>query len=307
VDSDLVNPAGTGEHGRISFVGAGPGAADLLTLRGASRLGAADIVVWASSLVPADLLDHARPGATIHDSAAMTLEDVLTVYEDHPGAAIVRLHSGDPSLYGAIQEQIDWCHDHHRPFEIVPGVSSLSAAAAAVGRELTIPTVSQSVVVTRLPNRTSASMPPTESIAAYAATGCSLAVFLSAARPRALAAALLAPGSRYTAETPAAIVVRATWSDEVVVRTTVGHLAADLEATGATTTVLVLVGPFLEGPAPRSHLYSPTFAHSFRKRSAPGSTAGRPAAGKAALRRGAPRTRREPTPPGGSDLPTLPG
>ncbi len=170
MDTILVNPAGTGGQGLISFVGAGPGAADLLTLRGASRLGAADIVVWASSLVPADLLDHAQPGATIHDSAGMTLEDVLAVYEDHPGAAIVRLHSGDPSLYGAIQEQIDWCHDHDRPFEIVPGVSSLSAAAAAVGRELTIPTVSQSVVVTRLANRTSASMPAAANHSAVSST-----------------------------------------------------------------------------------------------------------------------------------------
>ena len=261
----------------ISFVGAGPGAADLITLRGAQRLSAADVVIWASSLVPEALLTHACPGVEIHDSAAMTLEDVLAVYDRRPDAAIVRLHSGDPALYGAIQEQIDWCLAQGREFEIVPGVSSLTAAAAAVGRELTIPQVAQSVVVTRLAGRTTASMPPRESVAAFAAIGATTAVFLSAARPAQLQAELLGPTSAYTPETPAAIVVRASWPDEQVVPTTVGRLAQDLAATGATTTVLVLVGPALAGPASRSHLYSPEFAHGFRRRSHPGSTAGRPA------------------------------
>jgi precorrin-4/cobalt-precorrin-4 C11-methyltransferase len=270
-------PGVEGAAGRISFVGAGPGAADLVTLRGAARLGGADIVIWASSLVPAELLQHARPGADVRDSAAMTLEDVLAVYETNPGAAIVRLHSGDPSLYGALQEQVDWCLARGRPYEIVPGVSSLGAAAAAVGRELTVPQVAQSVVVTRLASRTARSVPPAETIGAFAATGCTMAVFLSAARPERLAQELLAPPSRYTADTPAAIVVRATWPDEQVVVTTVGRLAADVRSTGASTTVLVLVGPALEGAAPRSHLYSPEFAHAHRRRSLPGTTAGRPA------------------------------
>jgi precorrin-4/cobalt-precorrin-4 C11-methyltransferase len=261
----------------ISFVGAGPGAADLITLRGRDRLAAADVVIWASSLVPAALLDHCSPGAVVHDSASMTLEDVLAVYaEAGPDAAVVRLHSGDPSVYGAIQEQIDWCVAEGRDFEIVPGVSSLGAAAALVGRELTIPRLSQSVVLTRLAGRTSASMPERETIAAFAAIGCTMAVFLSAARPVELQEELL---TGYPPETPAAIVVRASWPDERVVRTTVGDLAADLRATGATTTVLVLVGPALGGDdaAPRSHLYSPAYAHTFRRRSAPGTTVGRPA------------------------------
>ncbi|MDQ1429003.1 MAG: precorrin-4/cobalt-precorrin-4 C11-methyltransferase [Acidimicrobiaceae bacterium] len=261
----------------ISFVGAGPGAADLITLRGAQRLGAADVVIWASSLVPEALLDHAGPAAEIHDSATMTLEDVLATYQRHRGAAIVRLHSGDAGIYGAIQEQIDWCVAHERDFEIVPGVSSLAAAAAAIGRELTIPKVAQSVVVTRLGGRTGASMPPRESVAAFAAIGATTAVFLSAARPGELQRELLGATSAYTADTPAAIVVRASWPDEQVVATTVGHLAEDLAATGATMTVLVLVGPALEGLAARSHLYSPAFAHRFRRRSTPGTTVGRPA------------------------------
>jgi precorrin-4/cobalt-precorrin-4 C11-methyltransferase len=269
----------------ISFVGAGPGAADLITLRGRDRLAAADVVVWASSLVPEALLVHARAGAAVHDSAAMTLEDVLAVYASAgPDAAVVRLHSGDPSVYGAIGEQIDWCVANERDFEIVPGVSSLAAAAAAVGRELTRPGVAQSVVLTRLAGRTAASMPAGESVAAFAAHGTTMAVFLSAARPTELAGELLAAGSGYRPETPAAIVHRASWPDERVVMTTVGRLAADLADLGARTTVLVLVGPALAagggaadgGPA-RSHLYSPGFAHMFRRRSLPGTTAGRPA------------------------------
>jgi len=267
----------------ISFVGAGPGAADLITLRGRDRLAAADVVVWASSLVPEALLDHARPGAEVHDSAGMTLEDVLGVYGAHPSAAIVRLHSGDPSIYGALQEQVDWCVARERDFEIVPGVSSLAAAAAAVGRELTIPGVAQSVVLTRLAGRTAASMPARESVAAFATHGTTMAVFLSAARPGSLQDELLAEGTGYGPDTSAAIVVRASWPDEVVVRTTVGRLAEDLAATGARTTVLVLVGPALGGTAVggggggrRSHLYEPGFAHLFRRRSRRGSTTGRP-------------------------------
>ncbi len=259
----------------ISFVGAGPGAADLLTLRGRDRLAEADVVVWASSLVPEAVLAHARH-AVVHDSASMTLEDVLGVYAQNPDAAIVRLHSGDPSVYGAVQEQIDWCVANGRDFEIVPGVSSLGAAGAALGRELTVPRVAQSVVLTRLGGRTAATMPSRESVAAFAAHGATMAVFLSAARPEELQAELLAPGTGYTADTPAAIVVRASWPDQQVVVTTVGALAADLAATGARTTVLVVVGPALAGAAPRSRLYSPDHAHRFRRRSLPGTTVGRP-------------------------------
>lgn len=261
----------------ISFVGAGPGAPDLITLRGRDRLAAADVVIWASSLVPEAVLDHCARTAVVHDSAAMTLEDVLAVYAAAPEARIVRLHSGDPSIYGAIQEQIDWCLEHERDFEIVPGVSSLAAAAAAVGRELTVPKVAQSVVLTRVPGRTAASMPAGERIEAFAATGATMALFLSASRPAELQESLLAPASAFTPDTPAAIVVRASWPDEQVVATTVGQLAADVKATGATTTVLVLVGGALAGAAERSHLYSPAFAHKFRRRSAPGTTIGRPA------------------------------
>jgi precorrin-4/cobalt-precorrin-4 C11-methyltransferase len=265
----------------ISFVGAGPGAPDLITLRGAARLAKAEVVVWASSLVPEVILEHCRPEVEVHDSATMTLEDVLDVYATHDETTpIVRLHSGDPAVYGAIAEQMDWCLAEGRSFEIVPGVSSVGAAAAALERELTLPGVSQSVVLTRLAGRTSASMPPKEGVAAFAPHGATMAVFLSAARPDELAAELLAPGSGYGPDTPAAIVVRASWPDEQVVRTTVARLADDLRATGATMTALVLVGEALaERPVlQRSHLYEPAFSTAYRLRSSAGSTQGRPSA-----------------------------
>jgi precorrin-4/cobalt-precorrin-4 C11-methyltransferase len=265
----------------ISFVGAGPGATDLITLRGAERLRQADVVIWASSLVPEALLDHCGSPVEVHDSATMTLEDVTGVFDRYAeGVRIVRLHSGDPAVYGAIGEQIDWCVAHARSWEIVPGVSSVSAASAVLGRELTQPGVAQSVVLTRLAGKTSASMRSGESVAALATHGATMAVFLSAARPDELASELLAPGSGYGPDTPAAIVVRATWPDEKIVRTTVGNLASDLKATGTTLTVLVLVGDVLaDHPvARRSHLYSPTHTTTYRLRSQPGSTAGRPSA-----------------------------
>jgi precorrin-4/cobalt-precorrin-4 C11-methyltransferase len=268
----------------ISFVGAGPGAADLITLRGAARLARADVVVWASSLVPDVVLGHCRPGVELHDSATMTLEDVLDVYGAHQEtAAIVRLHSGDPAIYGAIAEQMDWCRAEGRSFEVVPGVSSVGAAAAALARELTVPGVSQSVVLTRLAGRTAASMPGAEGVAAFAPHGATMAVFLSAARPDELTAELLGPGSGYGPDTPAAIVVRASWPDEQVVRTTVARLAADLRATGATMTALVLVGEALaDRPVrQRSHLYEPGYTTAYRLRSTEGSTRGRPSARRA--------------------------
>lgn len=259
----------------ISFVGAGPGAPDLITLRGAQRLGAADVVVWASSLVPDALLRHCREGVEVHDSAVMTLEDVIGVYAAHDESArIVRLHSGDPSVYGAIQEQLDWCVANGRSVEIVPGVTSVAAAAAALGRELTIPSLSQSLVLTRLGGRTSASMRPGEGVAAFAPAGVTMAVFLSGARPDELQAELL---TGYDPSTPAAVLSRVSWPDEQIVRTTVGEVADAIRSTSASRTVLVLVGDVLaDVPVPaRSHLYAPGHTTTFRSRSVPGSTTGR--------------------------------
>ena len=265
----------------ISFVGAGPGAEDLITLRGAERLSRASVVIWASSLVPEALLAHCGPGVEVHDSATMTLEDVLDVYGSRREAdRVVRLHSGDPSIYGAIGEQIDWCLENGRSWEVVPGVTSVSAASALLGRELTQPGVSQSVVLTRLAGRTAASMPSGEGPAAFSVHGSTMAVFLSAARPDELEAELLASGSAYGPGTPAAIVIRATWPDERVIMTTVGELSRSLKAAGSTLTVLVLIGEALaaKSVARRSHLYAPEYTTTYRLRSKPGTTTGRPSA-----------------------------
>jgi precorrin-4/cobalt-precorrin-4 C11-methyltransferase len=206
----------------------------------------------------------------------MTFEDVVAVYAAHPGATIVRLHSGDLALYSALQEQVDWCLAQEREFEIVPGVGSLAAASAAVARELTVPAVAQSVVATRLPGRTAASMPPGETVAGFAAHRTTMAVYLSAARARQLQEELLGGGAGYPPDTPAAVVVRASWPDERVLLTTVGDLAETMLADGARVTVLVLVGEALAGAAPRCLLYDPRYAHGHRRRSTPGTTTGRP-------------------------------
>jgi precorrin-4/cobalt-precorrin-4 C11-methyltransferase len=175
-----------------------------------------------------------------------------------------------------VQEQIDWCLAHDRAFEIVPGVGSLAAASAALARELTVPAVAQSVIATRLPGRTAASMPDRETVAGFARHGTTMAVYLSGARPEQLRDELRAGGEGYADDTPAAVVVRATWPDEQVVLTTVGELPDAVRATEARITVLVLVGPALAGAAPRCRLYDPAYAHGHRRRSAPGSTVGRP-------------------------------
>lgn len=251
--------------GLISFVGAGPGAPDLLTLRAADRLATADVVIWASSLVPTEVLEHCRDDVELHDSAGMTLEDVLSVYTAHPDAAIVRLHSGDVSLYSALTEQITWCTSHHRAFEIVPGVGSLAAAAAAAGVELTAPEVAQSAVLTRLG-------PAGESVAGFARHGTTMAIYLSAGRPAALREELLAG---YPPQTPAVVVAKASWPDEVVITTTVDGLSDALTTSGIRTAALVLVGAVLSGAGARSRLYDPSYSHGCRRRSLPGTTTGR--------------------------------
>lgn len=249
---------------KVWFVGAGPGAADLLTFRGAEAIAAADVVVWAASLVNAEVLAHARPNAEIVDSSRLALEQVLALYERarDEGLVVARLQSGDPAFYGAMQEQIDACERLGLDWEIVPGVSSLGAAAAALGRELTIPEVAQSVILTRLASRTP--MPAGESVRAFAAHRTTLALFLSAARPRELQQELLAGG--YPPETPCAIAYRVSWPDELVIRCRLDELAERIRQAKIHKTTLVLVGGALAASGTRSHLYHPNFAHEFRNR-----------------------------------------
>lgn len=247
---------------KVWFVGAGPGAPDLLTFRAAAVIGAADIVVYAGSLVNAAVLTHARPGAEVYDSSGLTLEAVLALYrralDEH--LVVARLHSGDPAIYGATHEQIAFCEAAGLECEVVPGVSSLGASAAVVGRELTVPEVAQSVVLTRLGGRTP--MPDRETVRSFAAHGTTMAIFLSAARPGELQHELEAG---YPPDTPCVVVVRATWPDERVLRCPLSDLARSIREAGVHKTALVLVGPALAASGTRSNLYDPAFGHEYRR------------------------------------------
>jgi precorrin-4 C11-methyltransferase len=249
--------------GKVWFVGAGPGAPDLLTVRGARLIGEADVVVWARSLVHEGVLEHARPDAEVFESTTIPLEGVRALYERavEEDLMVARVHSGDPSLYGAVMEQIELCEEIGLDWEMVPGVSSLGAAAAAIGRELTVPEVSQSVILTRRASRTP--MPEGEDIKSFAEHGTTMAIFLSAAKPRALQEDLIAGG--YAPETPCAVVYRASWPDEQAIECPLESLADSIRRAGFTRQTLILVGPSLAAGGTRSHLYSPGFSHMFRR------------------------------------------
>jgi precorrin-4 C11-methyltransferase len=249
--------------GKVWFIGAGPGAPDLLTIRGSRLIGEADVVIWARSLVHEGVLAHARADAEIVESTTIPLEGVRKLYERavDEDLEVARVHSGDPSLYGAVMEQIEVCEEVGLDWEIVPGVSSLGAAAAAVGRELTVPEVSQSVILTRRASRTP--MPAGEEIRSFAEHGTTMAIFLSAAKPRALQEELLEGG--YAPETPCVVVYRASWPDESVIECRLEDLAGRIREAGFTRQALIIVGPGLGAGGTRSHLYSPAFSHMFRK------------------------------------------
>lgn len=249
--------------GKIWFVGAGPGAADLLTLRAARVIGEADVIIWASSLVMAEAItDNARADAEILDSLTLTLEEVCEVYDraKADGLGVARVHSGDPALWGATGEQIERCDERGLDWEIVPGVSSLAAAAAVLGRELTVPEVAQSVILTRL--ATATPMPNNEDVREFARHGTTMALFLSAKRGKRLQSELLAGG--YAEDTPCAVVYRASWPDEAVYTCTLDTLGATLREAKLTRHTLVLVGRALTAGGTRSHLYAPDFSHAFR-------------------------------------------
>lgn len=247
----------------VHFVGAGPGAPDLITLRGAALLRRADVIIYAGSLVNPALLDMARADCRIYNSAEMTLEQVLAVMEDaeKQGGDVVRLHTGDPCLYGAIREQMDALDERRIPWDDTPGVSSFCGAAASLGAEYTLPGISQSVIITRMAGRTP--VPERERLERLAEHGASMAVFLSAGMLEQVQAALLRGG--YERETPAAIVYRATWPDERIVRCTVGTLAEAGAAADIRKTAMILVGGFLGREYDRSRLYDPAFTTAFRK------------------------------------------
>ena len=250
----------------ITFVGAGPGAEDLITVRGQRLLQSADIVIYAGSLVNPGLLSLCRDECEIYNSAKMTLEEVMEVMErgEKEKKEIVRLHTGDPCLYGAIREQMDELDRCGISYEVCPGVSSFCGAAAALEAEYTLPGISQSVVITRMAGRTP--VPEKESIRSFAAHQSTMVIFLSTGMLRQLSEELIRGG--YPADTPAAIVYKATWPEEKVLWCTVADLAETAEAENVTKTALIVVGRVLDGEYERSKLYDPLFTTEFRKASA---------------------------------------
>jgi precorrin-4/cobalt-precorrin-4 C11-methyltransferase len=253
------------ERGRVSFVGAGPGAADLITLRGARRIGEADVVIWAASLVmPEMVTEHARPDAELVDSSQITHDDVLALYRRAADErlAVARVHSGDPSLWGAVQEQYDAAEALGLEVEIVPGVSAFGAAAAVAGRELTIPEVAQAVVLCRLEGGKTP-MPERERVREFARHGTTMAIFLSAARSAQLVDELRAGG--YPDDTPVVVAYRTSWPDELTVRCRLDEVAEVCRERKLWRQTLFLVGPALDAAGTRSHLYHAGHFHTFRK------------------------------------------
>ena len=247
----------------IHFVGAGCGAADLITVRGKALLEGADVIIYAGSLVNPALLDYKKAGCRVYDSAKMTLEEVLAVMfeAEEKGLDTVRLHTGDPCLYGAIREQMDQLDQRGVPYDYCPGVSAFSGAAAALKMEYTLPEVSQSVVITRMAGRTP--VPERESVRSFAAHGATMVLFLSTGLLEATQAELTAGG--YGPDTPAAIVYKASWPDERTCLCTVGTLAQCARENHITKTALIIVGDAVKQSGyARSRLYDPTFTTEFR-------------------------------------------
>ena len=245
----------------VYFLGAGPGDPELITIKGMRLLKRADAVIHAGSLVNPDLLDLS-PRAELIDSAPLCLDDIVEamVTRARAGKLVVRLHSGDPSLYGAIKEQMARLCSEGIGYEVIPGVTSLSAAAAALGSELTVPGVSQTVIITRAEGRTP--VPESEDIAAMAAHGATMAVFLSAGLAAEVQKKLLAG---YRPETPVAVVQNASRSGQKILRTTVAGMAADVAAAGIDRTAIILVGEALAQAGDESLLYKKGFTHGYRE------------------------------------------
>lgn len=247
----------------IHFVGAGCGAPDLITLRGAELLRRAETVIYTGSLVNPALLGFCGPKCAVYNSAELTLAQVFSIMKENRDRELVRLHTGDPSLYGTIREQIDLLREEDISYDITPGVSSFCGAAAAVGGEYTLPGVSQSVIITRMEGRTA--VPERENIASLAAHGASMVIFLSAGMLDGLQEQLLK--GAYTETTPAALVYKVSWPEERVVHCPLGRLAEAGREYGIRKTALVLVGDFLGDSYERSKLYDPAFSTEYREAS----------------------------------------
>ncbi len=247
----------------VHFVGSGSGAADLITVRGAKLLGEADVIIYAGSLVNPELLKYKKDECTVYNSAEMTLDEILFVMEEseRKGKTTVRLHTGDPSIFGAVKEQFIGLEKLGIEYDVCPGVSSLFGAASSLKIEYTLPDVSQSVIITRMEGKTP--VPEKEKISLLASHNATMVIFLSAAMIEELAQELIKGG--YSSETPAAIVYKATWDDEIKIVSTIGNLAMEAKNKGITKTALIIVGEVLKKEGEKSFLYNPEFTTEFRK------------------------------------------
>ncbi|GAA0787075.1 precorrin-4 C(11)-methyltransferase [Hathewaya limosa] len=247
----------------IYFIGAGPGDVDLITVKGRNTLAKADIVIYAGSLVSPEHLKFCKDGVEKYNSASMTLEEVIEVMlkGEKEGKIIVRLHTGDPSIYGAIKEQMDELDKHGDiKYEVIPGVSSCMAAAAAIKKEFTLPSITQTVILTRVEGRTP--VPETEDLENLARIGASMAIFLSISMIEKVVAKLR---KGYGKNVPIAIVERATWEDQRVIYGTLDDIAEKVHEAGITKCAQILVGDFIDCEYDKSKLYDKTFTHMFRE------------------------------------------
>ncbi|WP_312503425.1 precorrin-4 C(11)-methyltransferase [Lacrimispora sp.] len=248
----------------VHIVGAGPGAPDLITVRGKELLERADVIIYAGSLVNPALLEYRKAQCQVYDSAKMTLEEVIAVMAEaeREGKMTVRLHTGDPCIYGAIREQMDELEERGIPYDVCPGVSSFCGAASSLKMEYTLPKVTQSVIITRMAGRTP--VPERESIASFAAHGATMVIFLSTGMLDQLSEELIKGG--YLPDTPAAIVYKATWEDEKTISCTVESLNASARRENIKKTALILVGNAVaQNGYERSKLYDPVFTTEYRK------------------------------------------
>ncbi len=248
----------------VFIIGAGPGDPDLITVKGAKILSDADVVVYAGSLVNPELLEYCKNGAQIYNSAVMTLDEIIALIKEAnaAGKKVARVHTGDPSLYGAVQEQMDRLREEGIPFTVIPGVSSFLAAAAAIPCELTLPGVSQTVILTRVEGRTP--VPPGEKLAALAAHGATMCIFLSVHMVEHVVAELISGG--YPECTPVIVAEKASWPEEKILRGTLKDIAVKVKEAGVTKTALIMVGKAFNSVYSPSRLYSGDFTHGFRRR-----------------------------------------
>ena len=251
---------------KVVFIGAGPGDPDLITVKGKKELDLADVVVYAGSLVNRNLLADLKEGVECHDSASLTLDETIDIMVPaaQAGKKVVRLHTGDPSLYGAIQEQMAALREQNVDYEVIPGVTAAFAAAASIRQELTLPGVSQTVILTRIEGRTP--VPEREKLSKIAAIGATTCLYLSVGMMEKVVAELLA--GAFKPETPVAVVSRASWVDEMIVEGTLADIAEKVGAAGLTRQALIIVGESLAartaGVKEKSKLYDASFAHGYR-------------------------------------------